>query len=208
MAKYYVVLKGVNPGVYDNWAECEVNTKGFKGAVFKSFASKEEAEIAFKTKKLNLNNVSNTENKTVNQINQDIKIETNSVCVDGACSGNPGKGEYQCVDTNTKEVIFKSKVFNKVTNNLMEFCALVEALIYLDKNKLDKKIYSDSITAIAWVRDKKAKSSVVETFENKELLHLVREYEEWLLDNNVNMKKILKWDTKILGEIPADFGRK
>lgn len=44
MAKYYAVRFGKTPGIYNSWAECEAQTKGFSGAQFKSFPSKEEAE--------------------------------------------------------------------------------------------------------------------------------------------------------------------
>lgn len=42
--KYYAVKIGNNTGVFESWAECQNATKGYPGAVFKSFASKEEAE--------------------------------------------------------------------------------------------------------------------------------------------------------------------
>lgn len=32
------------PGVYSTWSECEAQTKGFSGAIFKSFATKHEAQ--------------------------------------------------------------------------------------------------------------------------------------------------------------------
>lgn len=46
MAKggYYAVQKGRNQGVFMTWAECEAATKGFAGAVFKKFPSKDQAE--------------------------------------------------------------------------------------------------------------------------------------------------------------------
>lgn len=40
----YAVACGKNPGIYDSWAECQDQIKGFKGAVFKSFPSKQEAQ--------------------------------------------------------------------------------------------------------------------------------------------------------------------
>lgn len=42
--KFYVVKQGFKPGIYNTWAECEINTKGFKGAKFKSFTNLEEAQ--------------------------------------------------------------------------------------------------------------------------------------------------------------------
>ena len=42
--KYYVVRRGLHPGIYDNWAKCSKEVTGFKGARFKGFRSKAEAE--------------------------------------------------------------------------------------------------------------------------------------------------------------------
>lgn len=42
--KYYIVKKGKQPGVYYNWPDCQKQVQGFAGAIFKGFASKEEAE--------------------------------------------------------------------------------------------------------------------------------------------------------------------
>ena len=40
---YYAVRKGRNIGVYNTWAECEENVKGFSGAEYKKFSTYEEA---------------------------------------------------------------------------------------------------------------------------------------------------------------------
>ena len=44
MSKFYGVKVGNNPGVYDNWNDCKREVDGFKGAIYKSFKSKEDAE--------------------------------------------------------------------------------------------------------------------------------------------------------------------
>ena len=44
--KYYVVWIGLNPGVYDSWEACRQQVEGWKGAVYKGFATREEAEEA------------------------------------------------------------------------------------------------------------------------------------------------------------------
>lgn len=44
MGKYYVVKVGNKPGIYNNWTDCEREIKGFKGAIYKSFKTLEEAE--------------------------------------------------------------------------------------------------------------------------------------------------------------------
>lgn len=42
--KYYAVRKGRNPGIYTTWPEAQKQVSGFKGAEFKSFPTKDEAE--------------------------------------------------------------------------------------------------------------------------------------------------------------------
>lgn len=44
MAKFYAVRVGRTPGVYTTWAACTEQVKGFSGAVYKSFATVQEAE--------------------------------------------------------------------------------------------------------------------------------------------------------------------
>jgi len=48
MGRHYTVWNGRTPGVYDSWEECSKQTKGFHGAVFKSFKTRQVAEEAFK----------------------------------------------------------------------------------------------------------------------------------------------------------------
>jgi len=189
--KYYVVFEGKKIGIFDNWKECEEQVKGFKGAKYKGYSSLSEAKAAF----------NGTEGKSFPE------IEKGTICVDGACSGNPGVGEYQCVETDTGELIFHESGFEDTTNNIMEYIALVQAIKYLTENKMDRKIYSDSVTAIAWVRDKKSNSNLRPTRRNYDSKKMLDAADEWL-QNNEHSIEILKWDTKKWGEIPADFGRK
>ncbi len=44
MGKFYAVKSGRKTGVFTTWAECEKQVKGYKGARYKSFPTKEEAE--------------------------------------------------------------------------------------------------------------------------------------------------------------------
>lgn len=43
MNKYYAVRKGRTPGLYTSWDACRSQVIGFSGAVYKSFASEEDA---------------------------------------------------------------------------------------------------------------------------------------------------------------------
>lgn len=46
MAKknFYVVKKGKKPGIYRTWEQCKAQVDGFPGAIFKGFATQEEAD--------------------------------------------------------------------------------------------------------------------------------------------------------------------
>ncbi|GHJ85339.1 hypothetical protein NliqN6_1741 [Naganishia liquefaciens] len=41
---FYAVKAGRKPGIYDTWAECEGQTKGYTGAIFKKFPTRTAAE--------------------------------------------------------------------------------------------------------------------------------------------------------------------
>ncbi|KAL3801051.1 hypothetical protein HJC23_002344 [Cyclotella cryptica] len=42
--KFYAVAKGRVPGIYNTWVECEAQVKGYQGARYKSFPTRDEAE--------------------------------------------------------------------------------------------------------------------------------------------------------------------
>lgn len=130
------------------------------------------------------------------------KKPTYGIAVDAACSGNPGIMEYRGILISTGEEVFH---FGPMygTNNIGECLALCYALKQYD-NVIP--IYTDSKTALAWVRDGKHKSTLKRTPETEALYTLLESY----LDDIVYTKldNVHKWDTKNWGEIPADFGRK
>lgn len=131
-----------------------------------------------------------------------------SLSVDAACSGNPGIMEYQGVKTYNQEVLFRKGPYPNCTNNIGEFLALVHAISLLKREGLhDVPIYSDSVTAIAWVKKKKANTKLPLSQANIEVVELITRAEKWLREN-VYTNPIIKWNTAKWGEIPADFGRK
>ena len=198
--KYYVVWEGHKKGIYNSWEECRVQINNFKGAKYKSFGSLKDANKALsKDYKIYISKS--------NLMTSDELPNYNSISVDAASSGNPGIMEYQGVDTKTKKLLFNHGPFKQGTNNIGEFLALVHGLAELKKKKSNKYIYTDSITAISWVRKKKCNTKLERTIENENLFLLVDRAILWLKSNSYQTK-ILKWKTKIWGEIPADFGRK
>ena len=203
--KYYVVWKGVNPGVYDSWTDCQLQTKGFDGALFKSFESKEEAEYAFASPAhhyVGRNAVHKEEAPKQLPVNFDM----NCVAVDAACSGNPGPMEYRGVYLLTGQEIFH---FGPVygTNNIGEFLAIVHALALMKQKGISMTIYSDSRNALSWLKQKKCKTKLERTPHTEKLFRLIERAENWLM-NNTYQSPVLKWETEQWGEVPADFGRK
>ena len=130
-----------------------------------------------------------------------------ALAVDAACSGNPGVLEFRGVVADTGTEVFRRGPFMQGTNNIGEFLALVLGLAYLKKYNLPWTLYTDSVTALAWVRQKQCKSKLEWNARNQELFLMVRKAEQWLRENTYTTQ-VLKWETSLWGEIPADFGRK
>ncbi len=130
-----------------------------------------------------------------------------ALAVDAACSGNPGVMEFRGVIADTGTEVFRRGPFVQGTNNIGEFLALVLGLAYIKKYKLPWVLYTDSVTALAWVRERRCKTKIEWNASNQDLFLMVRKAEMWLHDNTWTTP-VLKWDTKAWGEIPADFGRK
>jgi ribonuclease HI len=72
---------------------------------------------------------------------------------------------------------------------------------------LDLPVYSDSSTAIAWVKAGRSKTGLVEDKTNAPLFKLIHRAEDWLAEHKTT-NPVLKWDTHAWGENPADFNRK
>jgi ribonuclease HI len=209
--KYYVVLKGRKTGIFTTWEECEEQINGFSGAIYKSFKTRAEAEAALEFPEQNFIITNEQEGRKLKQTKTKISPGTalimDSICVDASCLGNPGNVEYRGVYTATHKVIFHKSPMANGTNNLGEFLAIVHGLAYLKKQDSNIPIYSDSETAILWVKNKKVRTKLNRSMENEEIFNLVDRALKWLEDNEYT-NPVFKWDTVNWGEIPADFGRK
>ena len=131
-----------------------------------------------------------------------------TICVDAACSGNPGMMEYRGVYIPSGKQAFH---FGPTwgTNNIGEFLAIVHALALLEKEGKTMTIYSDSNTALTWVRKRHCKTTLEHNDKTKILYDIIGRAERWLREHLDQSKcKIEKWNTEEWGEIPADFGRK
>ncbi len=201
--KFYVVWKGRRPGVYAEWEACEAQVKGFSGAQYKAFPTREMAEAAFRQ-------------PYEQQVGKSVSLQgwllapqppiVPSLCVDAACNGTSGTLEYRGVLTESGEQVFHAGPFTDGTNNVGEFLAIVLGMEWLANKGYDWPIYSDSAIAIGWVKAGKCKTDLERLPSNQLLFELMRQAEETL--KGLKAYTLLKWDTQAWGENPADFGRK
>ena len=217
--KYYVVWEGKNPGVYNTWAECQAQTDHYTGAKYKSYESKAAAETAFKAGwKGNWGTGAAASGKSGTSksgkswsrsagVETSEEIDYDSISVDVGTRGNPGPVEYKGVDTQTGDVIFSCGPIRKGTNNLGEFLAIVHALAHLKQEGSSKTVYSDSVNAMKWVKQKKVATTLPRDASTEEIWQLIDRAESWLRSHSYD-NKVLKWQTKSWGEIKADYGRK
>lgn len=207
--KYYVVWKGHQTGIFSNWDACKKNVQGYPSAQYKSFESRAIAERAFQGVYEDYKGKPSPKKEltAAEKAHYGNPIEK-SLAVDAACSGNPGKMEYRGVFVASGTEVFRVGPYEKGTNNIGEFLAIVHALAYCKKHRItDMPIYSDSKIAMNWTRLQKCRTKVSLATVNPELANIVQRAETFLKNNPITTK-ILKWHTKVWGEIPADFGRK
>ena len=150
--KYYAVIRGFKPGIYDTWygddgAEIQVN--GFSNPIYKGFKSFGEAQEWLNSFK----STHDAEYKRPSSICSSqvtySEIEKSGANViiytDGGSLGNPGPGGFAAViikgkGKKTSEI---SGGFRLTTNNRMELMACIEALENINSNS-SVILYSDS----------------------------------------------------------------
>lgn len=127
---------------------------------------------------------------------------TDGIATDAAHSTKRGVTEYQGIDLTTGERIFYQNLGNQ-TVNIGEFLAVVEAAKYIIENDYEPRvIYTDSMTALTWFKNKSTASNK----KNREL----QKAEIFLkaLSADIDTIEVRHWDNKRWGETPADFGNK
>lgn len=209
--KFYVVWEGRAPGVYDSWEECEAQVTGFPGAKYKSFPSQADAVAAFRGENqssLDIFRLIGSHKPDIINYSAFPDIRLDAMAVDGACAKNPGPMEYRGVMVATGEEIFHVGPVAGGTNNIGEYIALIHAAALLARRgDLTTPIYTDSRTALSWLRRGHSNTTVKPTAANTQVIELLRRADAWLATHHIH-NPILKWNTDLWGEIPADFGRK
>lgn len=209
--KFYVVWDGRAPGIYDSWEEARLQIEGFPNARYRAYGNQEEATRAFRgdaRQEMALyRQMAARKAEAVNYAAMNIRGD--AIAVDGACSRNPGPMEYRGVSVGTGKEIFRVGPVANATNNIGEYLAIIHAAALLkQRGDFTTPIYSDSRTALAWIRAGHHRSKIVPNAGNARACDLLRRADAWLAANGPIRNPLLKWDTENWGEIPADFGRK
>lgn len=130
------------------------------------------------------------------------EVPIKGITCDAAHSIKHGVTEYQAHDLKSGDRIFYKNLGNQ-TVNIGEFLAIVDSIKYIiETNYPDKIIYSDSITAITWIKNKKTASNKRNNDLKKAEIYLR------VMSYDVDKIKIVHWNNKLWGEIPSDFGNK
>lgn len=154
----YVVVSGRKPGIYSEWAGAggaAEQVKGFPGAIYKSFYTREEALSWLKEfspealRKLSpdLVEVLDGQSDTSPTLSEAVTELLNSgkvvMFVDGSANPISGAGGYGVILKYKESVKELSGGFRRTTNNRMEITACIEGLKAL-KRKSDVVLFSDS----------------------------------------------------------------
>ena len=168
--KFYVVWQGQQTGIFTDWETCRQQVQGVAGAKYKSFATRSEAEAAFKSgpstggtktkgnkadaagkKSPGRSNVKTWSDKEIKALEFDTFIYT-----DGGCEPNPGEaGSGMAIYRNGEIDELWYGLYNpEGTNNTAELNALYQALVLAESeinNKRSVAILCDSKYSIQCV---------------------------------------------------------
>lgn len=170
---FYAIAKGKERGIFTTWAECKLYTDGYKGAIFKKFTTKGEAEhfiaehtfevgngnvVAMKSGAVNLYDILMKPkpiiSKKIIEIEDSIFEADYYVYTDGACANNGKENAVAGIgiyfgENDPRNV--SQKVVGKQTNNTAELGAILHAYDIIKPDIVSGKkigIVSDSAYAI------------------------------------------------------------
>lgn len=125
------------------------------------------------------------------------------IAVDAAHSIKYSETEYQGIDLATGKSLFYKNIGNQ-TINIGEFLAIVQGCKYIIENDFSPRIiYSDSLVAISWFKNKHTSSKKTNKHLQKAEIFLE------LMADDIKTIQVHHWDKKSIGfENPADFGNK
>lgn len=143
--KFYAVAEGNTTGIFHSWADCEAQVKGVKGARYKGFTSREEAEKWLADGGVYQQKTKGTKSKAEPRPRQTGPAgDELLVYTDGSSLNNPGPGGWAVVILGQNGPREMYGAFRKTTNNRMELLACIRALEAIQGQKLPSILHTDS----------------------------------------------------------------
>lgn len=143
--KYYAIAKGLVPGIYTNWPDAQKQVKGFSGATYKSFPTKELALEYMKRYDVILDCPQSGESKVKKESSCSPKEQPKGIVIytDGSYKNKKAGFSAIILDKDTKIIAYGS-VPKEVgcTNNVAELYAIYVAVSLIQEE--DVTIFTDS----------------------------------------------------------------
>ena len=124
------------------------------------------------------------------------------IATDGAHSTKNSLTRYRGIDLRTGDQLFLEDIGNQ-TVNIGEFLGVIAAVKYIIENNYSPRvIYTDSMTALTWFKNKRTAS--------KKRFPELQKAEVFLkaISAEVDTIQVHHWNNELWGETPADFGNK
>ena len=131
-----------------------------------------------------------------------MKRPEQGIATDGAHSTKNSLTQYRGVDLKTGDQLFLVDIGNQ-TVNIGEFLGVIAAAKYIIENNYSPRvIYTDSITAITWFKNKRTAS--------KKRFPELQKAEAFLktMSSEIGTIQVHHWSNELWGETPADFSNK
>jgi len=125
----YAVKVGREVGIFSTWPECQNAVKGYTGAVYRGFSSRELAEAWLGGTDV-------------------ASYPKTGFSADGGCKKNPGRMVWKVYSLAAKKLVESSDNAGHGTNNQAEIIAVGRACAGAGTGET---IYTDSKTALAWI---------------------------------------------------------
>ena len=126
------------------------------------------------------------------------------IAVDGSSRGGGKDCAYRGISLYENKELFNVKI-GEATNNIAEFLGIVHSFGLMIKKDTYVDVYTDSNTAISWIKNRRTHSS-----KKHRLIDRAEKFLRGIPKDRYDklVKGLYKWDTETWGEIPADFGYK
>ena len=147
-----------------------------------------------------------TEEINQNMDNSSTYPKAPYILTDVSIDRNPGKFKIRMIHVSeTGKKISHTREFEHGTNNIGKFLAIMGAIKYCELKAIENPvlyksipIYTDSTTALTWLKRKETKKNTI----IQEVYDLLVNAEIYLANNTIP-NPILKWDTAKHGIIPV-----